>query len=208
MAEWCDGLLQSANLDMVLGLRSALLDVADSVEDLQAVIAEDNEDVLLPLNLKLGTRRRVAAVLSKLENTEVSSYTAPDVGFAAGIDAAGAAGCSSTAGAAFASNAAGEVSLKTETAAARRRRQRRANCKAVKDGSDDVKKWCTAEIECWTRETVRLANASAKEVLERGSSKELCIAARSAVVEQSWQTAVRFLPDKLHAGLKEILHEM
>ena len=143
------------------GLRSPLLDVADSVEDLQALTAADIEDVLLPPNLKFCTRRRGPAVLSKLENTEVSSYTAPDVGFAAGIDAAGAAGCSSTAGAAFASNAAGEVSLKTETAAARRRRQRRASGKAVKDGSDEAKKWCTAELECWTLETVRLANASA-----------------------------------------------
>ena len=194
MSDWCDALLLACTLGDVPGLRGALLEVADCPEDVRALTPDDVDTLLAPLNLKLGTRRRVAAKL---------------VGFAAGVDAAGAAGCSSTAGAAIASNAAGEASpLKSETAAARRRRQRRASGKVVKDGSDDVKKWCTAEIECWTRETVRLANTTAKEELERESSKELCIAARLAVVEQSWQTVVRLLPDKLHAGLKEILHEM
>ena len=186
--------------------------VADCLGDIQALTPDDVDSILVPLNLKLGTRRRVAAQLLQLQISKGSSSAAADVAVAVGVDTAGAAGTKflGAAGAASLLNTTGNACSASETAAARRRRQRRArDQRASGQGADDpVKKWNTGEIESWIRETCRLANSAAEAEITKGSCKNTCIEARSAVIQQRWELAEKFVPEKLHAELQVILHEL
>ena len=68
--------------------------------------------------------------------------------------------------------------------------------------------WSMDEIGDWSRVTVRLANDAANDALEEGCCKQTCLDKRSEVIRQRWLSAEPHIPESLHGGLQQILHEM
>ena len=69
--------------------------------------------------------------------------------------------------------------------------------------SDEI--WTPKHIESWSRDTLRLANATAIEAMNAQESKEHCLDERERVIQEEWENAKSFIPVALRAELRQML---